>query len=146
MVWLPSGTLTVVLDDDGGRVLLIWRHRFVPDVWTWETPGGLIEEGETAEAAAVREIREETGYLPHSMIHLLTFEPIIALARSPHYVFLARGAELVGAPTERNEGRCQWVPLEEVPARISNGQVLNVGTLVALLYVLGMEGHIGTTV
>ncbi|MGX7677912.1 NUDIX hydrolase [Jatrophihabitans sp. DSM 45814] len=30
------------------------RHRFVPDIWNWELPGGLIEDGEPPEAAARR--------------------------------------------------------------------------------------------
>lgn len=32
---------------------------------TWVIPGGAVEEGETQEYAAFREIEEETGYTPH---------------------------------------------------------------------------------
>jgi 8-oxo-dGTP pyrophosphatase MutT (NUDIX family) len=35
----PRGAMTVVLDDDAERVLLIWRHRFVTGQWLWELPG-----------------------------------------------------------------------------------------------------------
>jgi hypothetical protein len=30
----------MVLVDDADRVLLLWRHRVVPDRWGWEVPGG----------------------------------------------------------------------------------------------------------
>ncbi|MEU6697565.1 hypothetical protein [Pseudonocardia sp. NPDC046786] len=40
-VTLPAAAMTVVLDDGGRSVLLSWRHRFVPDLWNWELPGGL---------------------------------------------------------------------------------------------------------
>ena len=35
---LPPLTMTAMLDDQD-RVLLLWRHRFIPDAWGWELPG-----------------------------------------------------------------------------------------------------------
>jgi ADP-ribose pyrophosphatase YjhB (NUDIX family) len=49
-----------------GRVLLIRRGQ-EPRRGQWSLPGGLVELGETLEAALVRELREETG---------LTVEPV----------------------------------------------------------------------
>ncbi|MCS6758323.1 MAG: NUDIX domain-containing protein [Candidatus Devosia euplotis] len=43
---------------DGDKVLLI-RHTYVPG---WQFPGGGVDPGEAIEAAARREILEETGY------------------------------------------------------------------------------------
>ena len=43
-----------------GRVLLV-RRRVKEGSLSWQFPGGEIEEGESANAAAVRETREETG-------------------------------------------------------------------------------------
>src|SRR5947199_10824888 len=60
-VTLPPAAMAVVLADAGERVLMSWRHRFVPDVWNCELAAGLLEEGETAQQTAVREIEGETG-------------------------------------------------------------------------------------
>jgi 8-oxo-dGTP pyrophosphatase MutT (NUDIX family) len=53
----------VILVDPAGRTLLL--HGYDParpeDGTWWLTPGGGIEPGESAEAAARREVREETG-------------------------------------------------------------------------------------
>lgn len=56
----PSATVDVIVDM-GGRVVLVER-RFEPKGWA--LPGGFIELGESAPAAAVREVREETGLVP----------------------------------------------------------------------------------
>ena len=45
--------------DDYGRILLL--HRSTPGQTQWELPGGKVEEEETSEEAAVREISEELG-------------------------------------------------------------------------------------
>ncbi|GAA1875322.1 NUDIX hydrolase [Pseudonocardia alni subsp. carboxydivorans] len=139
-VTLPAAAMTVVLDDDGSNVLLSWRHRFVPDLWNWELPGGLLDDGESPAETAAREVEEETGYRPRTVEHLVTFEPMAGTVRSAHHVFLARGAERVADPTELNEGTFRWVPLADVPSLIADGKVGNSGALVGLLHVLALSG------
>jgi 8-oxo-dGTP pyrophosphatase MutT (NUDIX family) len=140
-VWMPPAAMTALLDDDGAHVLLLWRHRFVPDLWNWELPGGLIDDGEEPATTAAREIEEETGYRPRQLEHLVTFEPMIGMVKCPHHVYLGRGAELVGEPTEKTEmERMQWIPLAMVPDLIRRGEVRNSGSLVALLHVLALSG------
>ncbi|MDR7277737.1 NUDIX hydrolase [Catenuloplanes atrovinosus] len=48
-----------VITDAGGRILLL--HRRTAGRVQWEIPGGKIDAGEDARAAAVREVREEVG-------------------------------------------------------------------------------------
>lgn len=141
VVWMPSAAMTAMLNDEGTHVLLMWRHRFVPDVWNWEMPGGIVEEGEDPAVTAAREIEEETGYRPRRLEYLVTFEPMIGMLQSPHHVFLGHGAEKIGEPSEKTEmQRMEWVPLAAVPSLVKGGKVLNSGTLVALLHVLAISG------
>jgi 8-oxo-dGTP pyrophosphatase MutT (NUDIX family) len=59
----PPGALLLLVRGDGAVLL---QHRddipTIDDPGRWGIPGGAIEPGETAWQAAVREIREETGY------------------------------------------------------------------------------------
>jgi 8-oxo-dGTP diphosphatase len=47
-----------VIIEVSGRILLIERKNFPPG---WAIPGGFVNFGETVEAAAIREAREETS-------------------------------------------------------------------------------------
>jgi 8-oxo-dGTP pyrophosphatase MutT (NUDIX family) len=71
----------VVISDDGKRVSA--GDRFVPDLWNYELPGGLIEDDEAPEAAVAREILEETGFKAREIWHLATVEPMIGMVSRP---------------------------------------------------------------
>lgn len=47
----------------GPEIILQKQFRPPVDKITIEVPAGLVDEGETAEQAAVRELKEETGYM-----------------------------------------------------------------------------------
>lgn len=56
-MWI-GGVRIVILDKDN-RILMVKQHHEDKDIWM--VPGGGIEEGESSMAAAVREMKEETG-------------------------------------------------------------------------------------
>lgn len=123
--------------NDRQEVLMMWRHRFITDSWAWELPMGLVEEGESPEEAAAREVLEETGWRPGPIKPLIYAEPANGITDSQHHVFRADGATYDGPPTEQNESdRIEWIPLSEVRGMIDRREIVSSGSLVGLLYVL----------
>jgi len=116
---------------------MLWRHRFVPDRWGWELPGGLVDSDEEPADAAARELEEETGYEAARVEHVATFQPMPGMVDAEHFVFVGMDPKRVGDPTDLSEAaRIEWVPLESVAAMIDAGEIWNAGSLVALSRVL----------
>jgi 8-oxo-dGTP diphosphatase len=56
----PKVAVGTIIADDDGRIVLV-KRAIEPGYGKWVFPGGFIDRGETVEAAAIREAREECG-------------------------------------------------------------------------------------
>ncbi|MEO6703957.1 MAG: NUDIX hydrolase [Jatrophihabitantaceae bacterium] len=121
-----------------GRVLLMWRHRFITDAWGWEVPGGAIDAGEEPVAAAAREFEEETGWRPDSPLRpLVRIDPSPGLMTTRHHIFQLDSATYIGPPEHGFESdRIAWIALDEALALIDKGDIIDANTVTALLYLL----------
>ena len=139
---MPKAAMTVVLDDARERVLMIWRHRFVPNCWTWELPGGYVDPDEDPAITAAREVEEETGWRPRSMTLLTRFQPLVGSADFENLIFLSEGAENTGTPVDINEAaRVEWITLDSVRDRIGRAEIIGAGTQIGLLHLLAFRSH-----
>lgn len=120
---MPSGfAAAAVIVDAAGRVLLV-KHSY--GELNWEIPGGAGETGESADQAAVREVREETGIeVAAERLTGVYFERATACH---HFVFACR-------PTLRTEPRpsspeitdVRWCARTELPRPISDFTVRRI--------------------
>jgi 8-oxo-dGTP pyrophosphatase MutT (NUDIX family) len=131
---MRRSVMTVVLDEPGERLLLIWRHRFIVGRWDWEIPGGYVDPGEDSAAAAAREVEEETGWRPRTVEFLLTFQPALGSADAPQDLYVAHGADLVGEPEVNEAEAVRWVPVDEAQDLIRRGEILGAATILGVMH------------
>ncbi|MCR5543743.1 MAG: NUDIX hydrolase [Eubacterium sp.] len=72
----PDAVVLIMTSEDGERILINKEFRMAAGMWVYNFPAGLIDEGETPEVAAARELREETG------LKLLRIDDVIGLSYS----------------------------------------------------------------
>ena len=111
----------LVINTSGTMGLLIGR-RDLKDVarekLIWSLPKGHIEEGETPQEAAIREVHEETGILSeiHRELGVIDFWFMASGKRIHktvhHYLFREVSGTLSPQVTEVDD--VQWFPLEEI--------------------------------
>lgn len=120
---LPGGGLlalrVALLCVDAGRLLVAWDRRY-PDFLA--LPGGAVQAGESSEAAARREWREETG-LDAGGLHLAGIvENFFVWENAPAHELgfcyrIAPAAFPVSGPVLDNpDVELRWLPLPELPA------------------------------
>ncbi len=72
------------------KLVMVWNYRHAIQGWELELPAGRIENGESPEACARRELEEETGYSAGSWKKLGWFHPSPGLSSQRAYAYLAR--------------------------------------------------------
>ncbi len=133
---LPPVVLAAVLDGED-RVLMLWRHRFIPDTYGWEIPSGIVDPAEDLAAAAAREAYKESGWEPQDLQPLVRLESASGLTDSVSHVYWTRRAIHRGDPPADFESeRIDWVPLEQVPGLIAGGQIRSAVTATVLMMLL----------
>ena len=121
-----------------GRVVLVRQYRPPLERMELGLPAGLVERGEKPEAAARRELLEETGYSGGE------WEELGAVASSPSlkdnwaYLFLARGVEETSAPDpdEHELVDVVRVSMEDLPGLIRSGQIVSSSGVAAIMLAL----------
>lgn len=83
-----SDTSAIIIKTIDSKILLLKQYRFPTDSFGWELPMGGIEDNETPQKAAERELFEETG-IKCKLSQLGSFYPVPGL--TPQKVFAFSG-------------------------------------------------------
>lgn len=102
-------------------VLLIFRRG------KWDLPKGKLDEGETLEACAVREVMEETGLRKATIEKPLTttwhtyYQDGKLILKESHWFLMTTPTEEALVPQQDEDiERCIWVPLNELDQYMAN--------------------------
>jgi ADP-ribose pyrophosphatase len=134
----PSWVNVVPVTTDGTVVLIRQYRHGIQDV-TLEIPGGMIDDGESPEAAAARELQEETGYVAEWLRPLARLLPNPAIQNNWCHLFVAEGCRDTGETNLDAFERIDVLerPLADIPGLIQSGEIVHC-MVVAAFALLGL--------
>jgi 8-oxo-dGTP diphosphatase len=114
MNFLPVASAALI--DADGRLLIQQRPPGKPFAGLWEFPGGKVEEGETPEAALIRELKEELDIdVEAACLAPATFASELQPGGTRHMVLLLYVCrKWRGTPRSLEGATVRWVRVQEL--------------------------------
>jgi ADP-ribose pyrophosphatase len=126
--------VAIVPIDEDGDVILVRQYRLAAEEGLLEVPAGLVDEGEDLEAAAQRELQEETGYRADELRRLGGFFVSPGFCTEFIHIFLATG--LIESSLDGDEDEdivVERVPLREAVHLVRSGGIKDAKSVAGIL-------------
>ncbi len=136
-----AGAVAIIPVNEKQEVLCIRQFRKAAGKVLLEIPAGLVEQGETLEACAQRELAEEIGFMSNKLVKLSSFYPSPGFSSEMIHVYLAQ--ELVKKTVDKPDDEfiaLEKFPLKEGLSKIQSGVVEDGKTIIGLLMALQYPG------
>jgi ADP-ribose pyrophosphatase len=132
-----SGAVAVIVAPSPDQLVLVRQFRAPLGAYTWEVCAGGIDPGEEPLDAAVRELREETGFRAHSMRRLWTAYSAPGFCTELLHFFVTDDFER-GAPDfdEGEDIETRSFELEELRAMLQADRLPDAKTQIAVMWAL----------
>lgn len=106
----PGGDAVAIVAEHNGDLVLVSEYRPTLADTILTCPGGRVEEDISIEAAAKRELREETGYSAGTIEVLQSYRPTSTIRYTRHVVY---ATDLEPGPAEPDDG--EFIDRHHVP-------------------------------
>ncbi len=131
---LHPGAVAILPVVDSEHLCLIKNRRLAVEETLVELPAGTLEIGEEPHVAAVRELREETGYTAEEIIPFGECFMSPGILQEKMFFFIARGLTSGESGLEDDEQiETQIVTREQAMAMVLDGRISDAKTIVGLL-------------
>lgn len=130
------GGVVVIAQPDPRTIVLVRQHRHAVGADLWEVPAGKLEHGEDPYAAALRELREETGYSAQGLRLLWTAYSTPGFCNELLHFYVAEGlAAGEAAPDANEELQIRAFAVEEAWRMVERNELRDAKTQIALAWV-----------
>ncbi|MFC2149447.1 NUDIX hydrolase [Candidatus Auribacterota bacterium] len=127
-------SMVPVLDD--GRIVLVKQYRKAVEKELYEIPAGTREKGESLTACVKRELHEETGYIPGSVKHLMSYYPAPGYTSEKIHIYICRKfTKRQACPEEDENIRVTIMKPGKIYQMIKDGRITDGKTIIAMLYI-----------
>ncbi|MDF2570771.1 MAG: nudF [Sporomusa sp.] len=136
----PGAVAVVPLTTDS-KVILVRQFRHPVQQVMLEVPAGKLDPGEKPEACALRELKEETGYVAGRIRKLTSMYTTPGFSNEIIHIFLAEGLiESDKDPDEDEFINSESYTLDQIAEMVATGEICDAKSLVAL-YLAGIQLH-----
>jgi ADP-ribose pyrophosphatase len=130
------GAAAIVAMPDPDTLLLLQQYRHAVGGTIWEVPAGTLDDGETPEDCARRELIEETGYAGRAWKRLGEITPVPGYSDERIHLFLATDLSPDRQRLDRDELiQVRSVSLSVALEMIDDGTIQDAKTIAALTLV-----------
>ena len=135
---VKAGNASVILPiTDDNKVIMIQEPRTPIGKVILALPAGMIEEGEKAEKAAIRELEEETGYLASNIEFLREYHSCVGYSDEKISLYLATNMKKTKQRLDDEEKiKVIEIPLEEVIEMLDKNEIITASTTIAVMHYL----------
>lgn len=121
---------------DENRVALVRQYRYVfGENQRWEMPTGGVKPGESPEAAALRELREEVGYTAQRLVPVSTYYTSKSVCDETAYLYLGYNLSRAALPPDDTEFfEVAVFPFDKVLEMVVNSEIRDGMTVIAVLH------------
>lgn len=125
--------VTIIPVDEADNVLFVRQYRKPVEKELLELPAGGIDPGEDAEAAVLREMQEETGYLAGEVVRLGGFYSAPGYCTEYLHLYLATGLTPSRLHAEDTAAiTVERVPVADIPRLLTSGRLEDAKSIAGL--------------
>ena len=135
---VKAGNASVILPiTEDNKVIMIQEPRTPIGKVILALPAGIIEAGEDASKAAIRELEEETGYLAENIEFLRQYHPSVGYSDEKIKIYLATNMKKTKQHLDDEEDiEVVEVPLEELIEMLDKNEIITASSTIALMHYL----------
>lgn len=129
-----SGGVTIIPVTPEKKIMMVRQYRIATEEELLELPAGKIDGQESAEEAARRELKEETGYYGGNFQHLFDFYTTPGYSSELLHLYLAENIHPGEREPEQGEFlKNEKITIARIPDLIFSGRIKDSKTIVGLL-------------